>query len=93
MNRIPTIGDTDIEDPLLKHWWGITDLSDAVLDDPALEAADAQAAQRFVETGEPVDLAVKIRTYARVARAREEMFRKHGYVDFSQFRRPSTVDE
>jgi len=93
MNKIPTIGDTGVEDPILKEWWGITDLSDAVLDDPVLEAADARAAQRFVETGEPVDLAVRIRVYARSARIREEVFRQHGYVDLSQFRRPSTVDE
>ncbi len=93
MNKTITIGDTGIEDPILKEWGGITDLSDAVLDDPAIQAADAAAAQRFVETGEPVDLAVRIRVYARVARSREEMFRKHGYIDLSQCRRPSTVDE
>ena len=93
MNKIITMGDTGIEDPILKEWGGITDLSDAVLDDPVLEAADAQAAQRFVETGEPVELAIRIRIYARSARCREENFRKHGYVDLSQCRRPSTVDE
>jgi hypothetical protein len=93
MARTITIADTGIEDPILKEWGGITDLSDAVLDDPAIQAADAAAAQRFVETGEPVDLAVRIRVYARVARGREEDFRKHGYIDCSQFWIPSTDDE
>jgi hypothetical protein len=93
MAKTITIADTGIEDPILKEWGGLTDISDAVLDDPAIEEADGAAVQRFVETGEPVDLPVRIRVYARVARGREEIFRKHGYVDCSQFRLPSTDDE
>lgn len=93
MTKTITIADTGIEDPILQAWGGLTDISDAVLDDSAIEAIDAEAVRRFSELGEPLEIAVRVRVYARVARTREEIFRKHGYVDLSKFRRPSTVDE
>ncbi len=72
----------------------MTEFSDEVLDDPVLCEADHQAAQRFLETGQPVDQAVKDRIWARVNRERERNFRRIGYIDVASLLPHSTlVDE
>jgi len=64
-----------------------------LLDDPAIQEADAQAVQDYIVTGKPVDPAVAARVRARSDRAREATFRRIGYVNGEEFRRPSVDDE
>jgi hypothetical protein len=63
------------------------------LDDPAIEEADAQAVQRFLETGEPVDSAVAARVRARSDRAREANFKRVGFVNVQDYMRHDPDDE
>lgn len=64
-----------------------------LLDDPATLEADHRAVQDFAANGTPLDPAVAARVRARSDRAREATFRRIGYVNGDELRRPSTVDE
>jgi hypothetical protein len=64
-----------------------------LLDDPAIEEADGQAVQRFLETGEPVDSAVAARVRARSNRAREASLRHVGFINVEELMRHDPDDE
>ncbi len=66
---------------------------DPMLDDPAVVAADHQAVQVLLDTGQPVDMTIRLRIRARADRARERCFQRNGFVNIDDFRRPSGSDE
>lgn len=66
---------------------------DPLLDDPAVVAADHQAVQVFLDTGQPVDMAIRLRIRARADRARERCFQRNGFVNIQDLLPPSTYDE
>ncbi len=64
-----------------------------LLEDPATVAADHEAVQRFLETGIPVEPAVRDRVRARAERIREKTREKFGIVNIDEFRRPTTDED
>jgi hypothetical protein len=64
-----------------------------LLEDPATVEADHRAVQRFLETGIPVDPAVRDRVRARADRIREKTREKFGIVNIQELLPPSTYDD
>jgi hypothetical protein len=56
---------------------------EALLDDPSCQAADARAVMDSLIAGVPLDPKVSRRVSVRAEKIRNEIFRKHGYLNIA----------
>ncbi len=78
-------------DQTMSHMNDAGALSLNELEDPFLREADRRAVQAFLETGAPVDPAVRARV--RADYIREKAYRRHGNINIQDLLPPSTYDE